>query len=181
MIPVGALQTEYAFTLPKGYVDSEGRLHRDGVMRMATARDEIEPLRDPRISGPDDPYLTVLVLARVVSELGSLPQVSAREIENLFAADLAFLQDFYGIINFGDARDLAALQASVLPAEPAAPPRPPEPMPSPVAVDALSSAVHIDTFAPPAGEGDPVVTVGAPLNGGRRRDRIEELPARHDP
>lgn len=106
------LQTEFSFTLPKGYVDSEGTLHRRGTMRLATARDEIEPLRDPRISGPDDPFLTVIVLSRVVSELGTLSQVTPREIEGLFAADLAYLQDVYGVVNFGSPADVAALLAS---------------------------------------------------------------------
>jgi hypothetical protein len=112
---MAGLQTEFAFTLPKGYVDGEGVLHRNGVMRLATARDEIEPLRDQRVSGADDPYLTILVISRVVTELGSLRQVTPREIEGLFAADLAFLQDLYGIINFGDPADVDALQRSVLP------------------------------------------------------------------
>jgi hypothetical protein len=116
---VAGLQTEFSFTLPKGYVDEVGVLHRHGVMRLATARDEIEPLRSTAIDGPDDPYLTVLVLARVVTELGSLPSVSSDTIVNLFAADLAFLQDLYGIINFGDPADVAALQATVaMPVEP---------------------------------------------------------------
>ena len=61
------LQTEFAFRLPKGFVDSAGTLHVDGLMRLATARDEIEPLRDPRIAGPDDPYLTIAILARVIT------------------------------------------------------------------------------------------------------------------
>jgi len=96
-----SLKTRYEFTLPRGYVDRDGGLHRDGVMRLATARDELEPLRDPTISGPDDPRLTIVVLARVVETLGSLDLVTAHEIEGLFAADLAYLQDFYGVINFG--------------------------------------------------------------------------------
>lgn len=115
---MAGLRTEFTFTLPKGYVAGDGVLHRDGVMRLATARDEIEPLRDRNIEGPDDPYLTVLVLARVVTSLGTLPSITPREIEGLFAADLAFLQDLYGIINFGDQADVEALQASVLPDEP---------------------------------------------------------------
>lgn len=113
-----ALRTEFPFTLPKGYVDGEGNLHRHGTMRLSTARDEIEPLRSRDIAGPDDPYLTILVLARVITELGSLPQVTVVDVENFFAADLAFLQDLYGIINFGDPADVEALQASVLPDEP---------------------------------------------------------------
>jgi hypothetical protein len=102
------LATEYQFTLPKGYVDGEGNLHRTGVMRLATARDEIEPLRDPRVA-QNDAYLTVAILARVVTELGTLPEVSTRTIEGLFAADMAYLQDLYGIVNFGDPEMLAAL------------------------------------------------------------------------
>jgi hypothetical protein len=104
-----SLSTEYPFTLPRGYVDAAGGVHRDGVMRLATARDELEPLRDPRVSGPDDPQLTVLVLARVVRSLGDLDQVTTHEIENLFAVDLAFLQDFYGVINFGTQEEYEAL------------------------------------------------------------------------
>src|SRR3954468_4525514 len=110
------LQTEFDFTLPKGYVDSTGTLHRVGTMRLATARDEIEPLRDPRVAGPDDPFLTVIVLSRVVTRLGALSQVTPREIENLFAADLAFLQDLYGIINFGTAEELDEPPRSTAPA-----------------------------------------------------------------
>ena len=109
------LQTEFEFTLPKGYIDRDGVLHRTGTMRLATARAEIEPLRDPRVSGPDDPYLTILVIARVVTELGALPRLTPADVEGLFAADLAFLQDLYGIINFGDAADVPALQRAVLP------------------------------------------------------------------
>ncbi len=115
---MAGLRTEFDFTLPKGYVGNDGTLHRHGTMRLATARDEIEPLRDRTIDGPDDPYLTILVLARVITSLGSLPEVGIDEVEGLFAADLAFLQDLYGIINFGDQADVAALQASVLPDEP---------------------------------------------------------------
>jgi hypothetical protein len=131
---MGALQTEFAFTLPKGYIDKHGTLHRKGTMRLATARDEIEPLRDPRVSGAGDPFLTVIVLSRVITELGSISQVTPNTIEGLFTADLAFLQDFYGIINFGDPADLELLRRSAqqqsyddqpvvdLPAEPATDP-----------------------------------------------------------
>jgi hypothetical protein len=114
---MAGLQTEFAFTLPKGYVDGDGVLHRQGTMRLATARDEIEPLRDPRVSGADDPYLTILVISRVISSLGTLRQVTPNEVEGLFAADLAFLQDLYGIINFGDPADVEVLQRAVLPPE----------------------------------------------------------------
>ena len=100
------LATEYEFTLPKGYLDGDGNLHRTGVMRLATARDEIEPLRDPRVA-QNDAYLTVAILARVVTELGTLAEVSTRTIEGLFAADMAYLQDLYGIVNFGDPEMIA--------------------------------------------------------------------------
>jgi hypothetical protein len=107
-----SLKTQYEFTLPRGYIDRAGELHRTGVMRLATARDELEPLRDPTVSGPDDPRLTVLILARVVETLGSLTLVTPHEIEGLFAVDLAFLQDFYGVINFGNQAEYEALLAA---------------------------------------------------------------------
>ena len=81
-------------------------------MRLATARDELQPLRDPTITGPDDPRLTILVLVRVVKTLGTLTLVTPHEIEGLFAADLAYLQDFYGVINFGTEEDIEALLAA---------------------------------------------------------------------
>ncbi|MFN8075057.1 MAG: hypothetical protein U0Q15_06505 [Kineosporiaceae bacterium] len=104
-----ALKTRYEFTLPRGYVDDAGVVHREGTMRLATGRDELEPLRDPTVSGPDDPRLTIVVLARVVERLGTLDLVTPREIEGLFAADLAFLQDFYGVINFGTREEFEEL------------------------------------------------------------------------
>ena len=103
-----ALTTEFAFTLPRGYLAPDGSIHNRGVMRLATARDEIEPLRDPRVQSVDDPYLTIIVLSRVITALGTLNAVTPREIENLFAADLAFLQDLYGVVNFGTADDVYA-------------------------------------------------------------------------
>ena len=106
------LKTNYEFTLPRGYVDPYGNVHRIGRMRLATARDELEPLRDPSVTGPDDPRLTILVLARVVEKLGELGWVDAEHIEGLFAVDLAFLQDFYGVINFGTQQEFDALMAA---------------------------------------------------------------------
>lgn len=106
---MSGLQTEFEFFLPKGYVDEQGQLHRAGTMRLATARDELDPLRDPRVRDADDPFLTVLVLSRVVTRLGTVTPVTPREIENLFAADLAYLQDVYGAINFGSPADIAAV------------------------------------------------------------------------
>jgi hypothetical protein len=96
-----SLQTEYPFTLPKGFVDQDGTLHRQGVMRLATARDEIEPLRDSRVK-ENEAYLTAIVLSRVITELGTLSQVTPKTIEGLFVSDLSFLQDLYRVINFGD-------------------------------------------------------------------------------
>jgi hypothetical protein len=94
------LQTEYEFTLPLGFLDDEGTLHREGVMRLATALDELEPLRDARVQR-NPAYLTVILLSRVVVRLGSLELVTPKTIEGLFAADLAFLQDTYNEINGG--------------------------------------------------------------------------------
>ena len=88
------LQTEFDFTLPKGYVDRSGTLHRKGRMRLATAMDEITPLRDPRVR-QNQAYHTIILLARVVTHLGTLPSVDTGVIEGLFTADLAFLQELY--------------------------------------------------------------------------------------
>jgi hypothetical protein len=92
------LQTEFEFTLPRGYVDEEGNLHRHGVMRLATAMDEIAPLRDPRVRN-NQAYLVIILLSRVITRLGDLPNVNTGVIENLFAADLAYLQALYRRIN----------------------------------------------------------------------------------
>ena len=88
------LRTEFSFELPRGFVDEEGNVHRKGVMRLATARDEILPLRDPRVRD-NESYLTVLLLSRVVTQLGDVQNISPSTIEGLFASDLAFLQDLY--------------------------------------------------------------------------------------
>jgi hypothetical protein len=157
------LRTEYEFVLPRGYLDEQGALHRRGTMRLATARDELEPLRDPTITGPDDPRLTVLVLARVVSRLGTMELVTQHEIEGLFAVDLAYLQDFYGVINFGSDADIDAMLAA----------QSAESQPQP--------AIESPTVAAPAP--DPVPgPVGAagdvqPERPASRRSAIEEVPA----
>ena len=92
------METVYEFTLPKGYMDSAGELHRRGKMRLATAGDEISATRDPRVlSNPS--YLTIVILGKVVTELEGVQMVSANIIEKLFTADLAFLQDMYQRIN----------------------------------------------------------------------------------
>ena len=90
--------TEFSFVLPRGYVDASGTVHRDGVMRLATARDELVPLRDDRVR-ENPAYLTVVLLARVITRIGTIDDVHAGIIENLFASDLAFLQDLYRRIN----------------------------------------------------------------------------------
>ncbi len=94
-------QTEFDFTLPLGYADGDGTLHRDGTMRRATAADEILPLRDPRVQ-QNQAYLVVILLSRVVTRLGSLAQVTPKVIESLYASDLSFLQDLYNRVNLAE-------------------------------------------------------------------------------
>jgi hypothetical protein len=102
-----ALRTEFAFELPRGYVDDTGVVHRDGTMRLATARDEIVPLRDLRVRD-NEAYLTVLLLSRVVTRLGTVPAVNAAVVEGLFASDLAVLQELYRRINQDGGTDVPA-------------------------------------------------------------------------
>jgi hypothetical protein len=92
------MKSEYAFTLPKGLVDSEGNVHREGTMRLATARDEIEPLRDP-LARQNEAYLGVLLLARVVTRIGDLTEITPEVVEELYAADFDHLQRLYERIN----------------------------------------------------------------------------------
>ena len=96
--PAAGIRTEYPFVLPRGYVDEQGAVHREGVMRLATARDEISTQTDPRVQ-QNPAYLTVLLLSRTLTRLGRVQQPDTLVIENLFASDLAFLQDLYRRIN----------------------------------------------------------------------------------
>src|SRR5215510_3169613 len=96
------LQTEFEFVLPKGYVDDQGDLHREGTMRLATAMDEIIPLRDPRVRN-NEAYLVVILLSQVITRLGTLSKVTPAIVESFFAADMAYLQDLYRQINDVDA------------------------------------------------------------------------------
>lgn len=93
-----AFKTEYEFELPRGYVDDEGNLHKRGVMRLATAADEILPMRDQRVQ-QNPGYLSIILLTRVITKLGDMRAIDTRVIEKLFTADLAFLQNFYRQIN----------------------------------------------------------------------------------
>ena len=95
---MNTLKTEFEFRLPKGYVDRDGTLHRDGTMRLATAADEIAPLRDPRVK-QNPAYLVIILLARVITRLGTFPTVTPAIVEDFFSADLAYLQSFYRHIN----------------------------------------------------------------------------------
>jgi len=163
-----ALKTSYEFTLPRGYLDDSGRLHKTGTMRLATARDELAPLRDPTVTGPDDPRLTILVLTRVVERLGDLELVTSHDIEGLFAVDLAYLQDFYGVINFGSQDEYDALvnaqQSTPLLGD------------SPAATPAAQSAAASSESAPAASGGEETSNEQAsrpPL-----RTAVEELPRR---
>ena len=102
-----ALQTEYDFALPKGYIDKEGTLHRTGVMRLATAADEILPMKDPRVK-QNPAYLAVIVLSRVITRLGDMEMLTPKVVEELFSADVAYLQDFYQRINQNGSAEITA-------------------------------------------------------------------------
>lgn len=91
-------QTEYEFTLPKGFVDEQGTLHRAGTMRLATAADEILPLQDTRVE-KNPAYLLLILLSRVVTRLGAVRQITPKVIEALFSEDLVYLQGFYNSVN----------------------------------------------------------------------------------
>jgi hypothetical protein len=93
-----ALQTEFEFTLPRGYVDKDGNLHKKGVMRLATAKDEIAPLTDFRVQ-KNRAFLVIILLSRVITKLGNLGEVTTDVIENLYSADLSYLQEFYRRVN----------------------------------------------------------------------------------
>lgn len=95
------IQTEYEFVLPKGYVDKEGSLHKEGVLRLANAADEILPLKDPRVQN-NPAYLTIILLSRVITKLGTIEDINPRIIEGLFVEDLAYLQELYRRINGGE-------------------------------------------------------------------------------
>ena len=97
-VTVPTLRTQYAFTLPRGYVDASGAVHREGVMRLATARDELEPLRDPAVR-ENEAYLTVLLLARVILRIGDQTTITPELVEGLYAADFDHLQRLYERIN----------------------------------------------------------------------------------
>ena len=96
------LKTEFEFTLPRGYVDKDGVLHREGVMRLANAKDEIVPLNDMRVQR-NRAYLIIVLLSRVIARLGTLKEVNTGVIENLFASDLRFLEEMYNRINEDEA------------------------------------------------------------------------------
>ena len=176
------LRTEYEFVLPRGYLDQSATLHKRGTMRLATARDELEPLRDPFVTGPDDPRLTILVLARVVLSLGSVPLVTTHEIENLFAADLAYLQDFYGVINFGTPEEIDALLAAQdeaaaaerAAAERAAAAASPAPAPPSAPAAPTPSAEPATSYEGQAGAGSAMPV--EPRSAGRRA-AIQEVPS----
>jgi hypothetical protein len=93
-----AFKTEYEFVLPRGYIDEDGEVHKKGIMRLATAADEIVPLKDPRVQ-QNPGYLTIILLARVITNLEGISMVDVRLIERLFTADLAYLQELYQKIN----------------------------------------------------------------------------------
>lgn len=103
-ISAAGFRTEVEFTLPKGYIDETGLLHKRGVMRLATAADEILPLRDPRVQS-NPAYLTVIILARVITRLGNMPHVDTALVEGLFACDIEYLRQLYEDINSAEEPD----------------------------------------------------------------------------
>jgi hypothetical protein len=107
------MQTEFEFLLPKGYLDESGNLHRKGVMRLATAMDEIIPLRDPRVRS-NPAYVTVMILSRVITQLGAVDEMTPRVIEQFFACDLNYLQKFYRRINELELEVLVDVQPEAL-------------------------------------------------------------------
>ena len=103
-----AFKTEFEFTLPKGFVDDQGNLHRKGVMRLATAKDEIVPLQDFRVKN-NRAYLVIILLSRVISQLGDMKEgINPGVIESLFSADLSYLQEFYRQINESGSANVGA-------------------------------------------------------------------------
>lgn len=90
--------TEFPFSLPRGYRDADGTLHREGIMRLATAYDEIVPLKEARVQ-TNPAYLVMILLSRVVTKLGDVTNITPKVIEGLYAVDLAYLQDLYRRIN----------------------------------------------------------------------------------
>jgi hypothetical protein len=99
---------EFEFTLPKGYLDTDGNLHREGIMRLSTAIDEIAPLRDPRVKS-NSAYATIIILSRVIVRLGALDEITPAIVENFFAQDLNYLQNLYRRIN-GTEEDRSPLE-----------------------------------------------------------------------
>jgi len=97
---MAGLQTEFDFVLPKGFVDNGGTLHKKGTMRLATAMDEITPLRDPRVRN-NQAYLSIILLSKVITKLGTLSgsDINTGVIERLFSSDLAYLQGLYNRVN----------------------------------------------------------------------------------
>lgn len=150
---MSSLKTEYRFTLPKGLVEDD-QLHRDGTMRLATARDELEPLSDPKVKDPEDPYLTVIVLSRVITRLGERSRLHPKDIEGLFAADLAYLQDVYAAINYGTEQEIElALEGRRAPA-PIRPAPPDAHRPRPTTMEEAAAGAE----DPAAGAEDPAAT-----------------------
>jgi hypothetical protein len=176
---MAGLRTEFPFTLPKGLIDSDGQLNQKGTMRLATARDELEPLNDPKIRDADDPYLSVIVLSRVITQLGSHNRLTPRDVDGLFAADLAYLQDVYAIINYGTAAEVQRyLDQALGKTTTSAIPTDPEPATtgSPVSDAARSMMARdgaVSNGAPDDHDED--VSDAQPLRTPPRRARIEEV------
>ena len=103
-----SLDVEYPFTLPRGFTDAAGQIHREGGMRLATALDEIEAIHDPRVLA-NEAYLPVALLSRVITRLGELPSITPSVVENLYASDIAFLEDLYLRLNLSETVTVGAV------------------------------------------------------------------------
>lgn len=188
------LRTEFPFVLPRGFLDAEGRLHRVGAMRPATSRDELEPLEVPEARGPDDPHLPLVVLARVITGLGTFGRVSPRDLEGFDAADLDYLKEVYRIVNQGSTEEvrglLTHLPRSTTPVSDAARaallgmPAPKgwpregghrqQRDPAPTEPDPTGSAVNEPTASDPAPQRPPLRSVPPPRRSSRRA-QVEEI------
>lgn len=98
MTVANILLTEFTFILPRGLVDANGVIQQQGVMRLATARDELLAQKHRHVQAYPE-YVTLVLLSQVITQLGTLEAVSPEDLENLFTQDLAYLRELYNRVN----------------------------------------------------------------------------------